>query len=720
MELNNVLFFDTETIPQDNKPISFQWLLGDEKGIITEFTPTTYAFIKSMWDKADACIAHNALFDMGVLSAMYNENTWKWINPKKGEGAIFTLFGHQYKTVRVAYGKNIIKSRKCDIKSSQQKYAAGVTDIFGRTTRQKRGKKYVYRKATPVIDSHKLWMLLVDDKITALKGKLKNGVWKPGIADRYLGHSQDQIISYSPENAVRADYQLQDVIFLKELFKELLKKISLIPFLNDWAWSEFEQVVTQATFTKIEYSKEYPDLSKWKEDNTTQVDKFTGLKNGIEKALHGGITLAHYRGKLPYTGWVDIKGAYTKAIETMNTDSYLHFSVKQLKANKNGVFRGYKKDNVMVRVLTNFVMQTIDKSLKLYILHKTPTLEWMWYNDVLACSYLYNNHKYKVVEAYEFIPLNNTPQSLPLTWTELKSVEEKREQAEWDRLKTPKNDRVHSTLRGFYKFMSNTSYGIKAQRDPFETKHTNLIIAGMITSKAHAILCQIIHVLKQHAYDNLYNDTDSCCFHHHEEFNEDNMKELVNHINDVISPFEVSSEGFGFQTTILSLKRYVSVGGTEKDKVCVHGKGRYNVNQDDIKELVLHKKMPGKDLVVSNLAANTPIGFNQIIKSRDEMGVSNDYCFPYMFITDVPVTTNTMSGFLTKWYKHFDNKTTAPKKDPSTISSNMCFTREFKSFKNQHKATAHFNAFPKSKQGDWGVENNRNWDKEIFEDFLQP
>jgi len=41
-----------------------------------EFTDETYATLKSLWDRASAVVAWNALFDMGALSVAYPQNTF--------------------------------------------------------------------------------------------------------------------------------------------------------------------------------------------------------------------------------------------------------------------------------------------------------------------------------------------------------------------------------------------------------------------------------------------------------------------------------------------------------------------------------------------------------------------------------------------------------------------------------------------------------------------
>lgn len=60
MELSNVLFIDTESDPVTKQPECLQWLLGDNHGIIEDFTSTSYELVKKMWGECEAVLFFNA------------------------------------------------------------------------------------------------------------------------------------------------------------------------------------------------------------------------------------------------------------------------------------------------------------------------------------------------------------------------------------------------------------------------------------------------------------------------------------------------------------------------------------------------------------------------------------------------------------------------------------------------------------------------------------
>ena len=531
------------------------------------------------------------------------------------------------------------------------------------------------RPSTPVVDLLKLWSILIDDSDISLKSLIKKVL-------------HQEPIPYSPEAAKSEAYRLQDVFCLRELTEKFFERISDLNALTNYTWDNWGYIKTPATFTKIAYRETYPDLADWKKDNDEYV-KFYNLGAPLENAFHGGITLSFFRGKLDNTGWVDISGAYSKAIQELNTDSYLKFRIKRLNI-KNMELKG----NVLVRARVNFVLKTIDKSLKIFKLRK-PTIVWIWDNDIKACKNLYKGFKYQVLEAYEFIPQIDVDEPLP---------------TEWDRAKREEYLLHGKTARyRFHKFRSNTGYGITAQRKPFQTVHTNMVIAGMITAKVHSILTKIISLLEELGYKNLYNDTDSSCFDQGEKFTGEKMDSIIDYINERIKPFRVEHEGFNKTTHILSLKRYISERGEGDNKIRLHGKGRYNIKEQDIYNYVVHKKVPEKPLMVTQLAANTKIGMGMIIKLFD---VVRPYKHPFMFEKNIRVDPRkkTMPQFMHEWYHHIDTKTTFKKTDGN-------FERVFHIFKTIHKALRYFRAFIIPKKQEYSNMDYRDWDMEIFEDF---
>ena len=613
----------------------------------------------------------NAPYDMGVLSIMYSKNSYKWVvkqhGPVKTEKTsnwVMNLFGNRYNVRKISFFRNMIQPMNRTFKEYD------TLDLL----KQRRSKsKY---PSTPIIDLLKLWSILVNDKDISLKALIK----------KELGLKP---IPYTPENALTNAYRLQDVFRLRDITEKFFIHISDLDGLQSYTWDDWCYIKTPATFTKIAYKETYPDLADWKKNNQEWIELYN-IKSGLENAFHGGITLSFYRGKLTNTAWVDISGAYSKAIQTLNTDSYLKFSVDKLDIDNVNL-----ASNVLLKAKVNFMFKTIDKSLKIFKLKK-PTLTWIWSDDIKASYNLYKNFKYEIVEAYRFNPLVDVKQSLPTEWDKSKKLEKK----------------LHgkTTRYQYFKFRSNTGYGITAQRKPFETIHTNMVIAGMITAMVHNVLTSIIRILRGMGYKNVYNDTDSSCFAQDRKFTSKDMEKVINKINFEISPFQVDSEGYNKDTYVLSLKRYISERGTADDKIRLHGKGRYNIKEQDIYDYVINHKVPDKKLMVTQLAANTKIGMGMLIKLFDYI---KPYKHPFMFEKNIPVNPDkkTMGSFMHDWYYHIDTKT-------SFIKDKTDFYRSFHLFKNIHKALKYFRAFIIPKRTEYTRMDYRDWDQEIIEDFL--
>lgn len=669
MNLDNVLFIDTESNPLTKKPESLQYLIGDTKGIITDFSRENYYFIKELWDKSEAVIMFNAPYDLGVLSIMFEDNDFKWIeSEEKGSMWDMILFDNRYFVRKLGFHRNLIKPRK------RIELTRG-----GKLKRNRTG-------STPVVDLLKLWSILVHDGrdySISLKSLIKREL-------------KEDAIEYTEENARTDSYRYQDVIKLKELTKVFFEKVKGIKDIQHYSWEDWGYIKTPATFTKLSYEEEYYNLyfTEEKEHRINnimddRINCFDGLEAALESAFNGGITTSFYRGKKHNTGWVDISGAYVHAIEYLNTDSY---GLCRIEHYTEG---DYKKSNCMAKVKTNFVIKSINNSLKLFAVEK-PFKTWYWYNDIEACSMLYDDFSYEVLEFYEFVPELNINESLPVRWSREKDRE--------------KQENGKTTYYDFCKFRGNTAYGIRAQRKPFTTRFTNMIIAGMITSTVHMVLATINHTINNYHNHKVlgvnYNDTDSACFDHYPHFTEEDMKELIDTINDRIAPYTVESEGYGKTTHFLSLKRYISEGGTGKDKIKLHGKGRYNVNQTDIYNYVVKNQLPEKQLEVKQLAANTERSMKQILNLFPYL---EEYKHPFMFVTDVPVTNRTMEDFFLDWYTHIDTKTTFKLRGE--------FNREFHKFSNYSEATDFFNNYKEEYNPDNINENYRKWDDEIDTDF---
>lgn len=663
LKLDNVLFLDTESDKDTKEPECIQYLMGEREGIIENFDSESWTLIKEMWDSAEAVVMFNAPYDIGVLSVVYGElNGYRWLKDEKNKAANWdmAIFNNRYYVRKLGFHRNLIKPLN-RIKSDKEKKA------------KRKGVK-----STSIVDLLKLWSILIDD---GRKGSI-------GLKNLIKTVLKVKPIPYSPENARSKAYRLQDVRRLRDLMQVFLERTQEIKGLENYTWEQWGFIKTPATFTKLSYEEAYPELKDFNKLNEAVNAMYEGLDSILEDAFNGGITLSFHRGKVENTGWVDISGAYAHAMEFLNTDSYLMYDVVE----HEGANWDYKRTNCLVHVRANFILKTVNKSLKLFALEE-PAKSWVWYDDLIACKNLYPDFEYSVVSGFEFVPSLDVKQSLVATWIQEKDKEKK--------------ENGSSTYYDFCKFRSNTAYGIKAQRKPFKTIHTNMVIAGMITSTVHRVLTSIFKVVRRQGYKPKYCDTDSCCFHHGVEFNQEHMDVLLAHINNEIHPYRVESEGFQKETTFLSLKRYVSEGGTDKDKVKLHGKGRYNVKQKEIYDYVVKEKLPTKRLQVTQLAANTEISMKQILNVYPQL---ERWKHPFMFVTDVPVNNKTMEGFFVDWYAHIDTKT--------TFKVSGSFEREFHEFGDVLEAIDFFTNYKAGEdKGDDLNESFRNWDEEIKDDW---
>lgn len=671
LNLSNILYIDTESNIDTHKPECVQVRYKGKNTVITEFSPYYGDLIKSYWNEADAVVFYNAPYDMGVLSILF-DNSYFWVEGDDTKTAFwnFNLFGNIYKVRRIGGHRNLIKPMNRE------------------KTEKERKRKQKGIKSTPVLDILKLWSILIEgDDLTDSKGvPLRKGL--KDVLKRW--NYPKETIPYTPDNAKTEAYRVQDVEGLEWVTHKFFETIENVLDLNTLSFQEWGDIKSPATFTKRAYALRYP-LKDWQKVNENNLSKYDGIERALEQAYKGGITLSMHRGKVNNTGWVDIKSAYANTIKHFNTDRFLAFDVVK----HEGGEWDYKKTNCLLLVKHNFCIESIEKSLKMFAVEE-DAIRYVWYDDIQASINLYENYRYEVLEGYEFIPLNSNCISLVEEW--VKAKEEKG-------LK-----KKNLTLYQYYKFLSNTSYGIKAQRSPFKTLHTNMVIAGMITANVHRILSIINKTIKDFGYTPKYNDTDSCCFEQHREFKESDMEELISEINKRIFPYMVEGEGYNKTTTFLSLKRYLSEGGTDKDKVRLHGKGRYNVFSEDMKQYIKEKKLPDKELCVTQLAGNTKRTLKQI---TDLFPHLEEYKAPFTFVTNVQ-TDRSMEDFFNNWYCHIDTKTTLPEGE---VNEDAEFSREFNKFKDIIDAYVYFNAyFEESEEDDFNPEF-RAWDSELQEDF---
>jgi len=630
MNIEKLLFVDTETNPRTQEVECVIWKIGNEKGIIEEFNDETFLFMRDKWHYSDGVVMFNAPFDLGVLSKCWKYNGYKWVtterNDVKSSAWHMDLFGHKYMVKKIGFHNNLIMS-------------------FNR------------KRPVPVIDLLKLWSILIEGSNIGLKSLIK----------RHLGK---EVIPWSEENARLEAYRYQDVDELKALLEVFIDKVKNIEGLENYTADEWGYIKTAATFTKLYYKKKYEDLKDWSDYNKDNVHK-VGIKDGLEKSYHGGLTIAFFRGLRKKTGWVDIKGAYSKAIEVLNTDSYLKFDVEEV-----DTFDFEKPYLLYVR--SNFILTEINGGLKMFYVHE-PSGNWVWNFDIKAIENMIFDFKYEILKIFKIVPCLDIVEGLPVEWNKKKDMEEKA------------NGRT--TLYYFYKLLSNTSYGIKAQRHPFETVHTNMAIAGMITSKVHLILTTINKTLRDEGYEVLYNDTDSSCFRFFSKHEKDGYPfdiTIIDRINANIYPFEVSYEGV-FATRVLSLKRYVStnngyeeayekvnmriMGKIPDDKVRIHGKSSYDITWEEIAlyawagYITHHRKIGIKQFI-----GNTERGIKRIVTLFPEV---QKQVRPFMFITNVESDV-WLEDFLKKWINHIDSKLTVKERAP--------FKRTYRRFKDRNHA----------------------------------
>ena len=608
-----LLFIDTESDPKTKEPISIQTGWNNHFETIKDFTHEER--LGCLWNDAEAVIVYNAPYDMGVISSVY-KNTYEW----DGTFWKMDIFGGKYKVRRIQGHRNIVRSFK---------HSDG-----------KRGK------SVPVIDLLKLWSILVDETDISLKALIK----------REFGETP---IPYSEENAKTRAYQLQDVIYLERLWYRFLERVANIEAVRGYTYADWAKITTPATFTKMAYAEEYPDLPEWKKANDAE-DKKHKLTNALENAYHGGITISFYRGTVPECGWYDIHGAYAHVIEYENTDQYMLYEWER------GSWE-LCRDNapILCRVNTNVVLETIEKSLKMYRV-ETPKQCWMWSYDILALRLMFGA-EITIIDQYRPVPKNPVRRSLSAVWSDLKEIEQR--------------EHGKTTLRNYYKFLSNTSYGIKAQRVPYTTKHTNMCIAGIITSRAHLILAEMIHTARLRGGSWLYSDTDSICI----SGITCSHAVMQDEINTAIAPYSAECEHIG-TTRFLSLKRYLATGGTDiegrpvPDKIRLHGKSVYRISEADMMRM-LSGGATHKALIIGGISANTERTLNRVRKINPFILHNH----PFMFETMIETSLSEKDWF-GEWFAHIDTKTTCP---PGVLATAE-FSRELKVFPTNYHAIRYY------------------------------
>ena len=261
LNLDKVLFMDTEHDIETYMPESIQTLFNGEARIFTTFDGKAQQQLKELWNNAEAVVFWNAPFDAGKLASMFN-NTYHWREDEEGKSAYwrFELFGNKYKFRRIGGFWNLIKPMN-----------------RAKTVAQIKAKRKG-TPSTPIIDLLKLWSILIEeDGSLRLKDMLKNYGYK------------GEIIEFSAESSRTEAYRLQDVEGLQYLTKIFLEKVDNVLDLNTLTWGEWGDIKSPATFTKRAYALKYP-LKGWKKLNDITTGREDKLDYALEQAYKGGIT----------------------------------------------------------------------------------------------------------------------------------------------------------------------------------------------------------------------------------------------------------------------------------------------------------------------------------------------------------------------------------------------------------------------------------------------
>lgn len=640
---DNILYVDTESIRDTGEPKSVQWHYNGAHGYYTSFDSSAYAHLRRFWWSADAIVMFNAPYDLFTLARAFDDrSSYEW-RTQAGNGAWdLAIFGHRYKIRGISGHRNLIKPM---IRPERE----------DGTTRP-RGVKG--QRSTPVLDLLKLWSILVDDG----RG---GSISLKSLIRRELGV---EAIEYSGDEGLTDDYLYQDVDRLHDLWHVFLRHVATIDDVRGYNYYDWGDVKTPATFVKKAYEREFPDLASYRKSNDAE-DAAHGLEKPLESAYHGGITIAFRRGWTPKSAWYDINSAYANIIRHLNTDRWLVYRwehVAQGDADLSSHDIPY-----LVRLRSTAVLTSINHSLKIFTLDH-PAEQWLWSFDVLALRLIWPDATYEILDVWQPIPMLPVDESLSKRWIMHKEDEE----------------RTHgkTTLREYYKFMSNTSYGIKAQRKPFKTPHTNMVIAGLITARAHLILLEMVDEAQKHGLRWEYSDTDSICVSYSDTLPDD----LLSALNRRIYPFTCECEGYDYETYILSLKRYISLNGTldgvskPLEKVKLHGKWLYDVSQRDIKQYVLNGGAPSRILPIRGLTASTPTTL-KILSGKCPW--RTPFIRPFDFSTGIG-TEITVKEWFYKWFGHIDTKTWAEERESAYDE----FTRPFLHFEHMYDALVFYRA----------------------------
>ncbi|MDD3523921.1 MAG: DNA polymerase [Candidatus Cloacimonetes bacterium] len=638
---DNILFIDTESKKETGEPLYIQWRMNGVHGWIRSFRREDYYTLRSLWWQAEAVVFYGAPYDLFTVARAFKPYcSWRWAGGGDMKYWDLKIFGHHYKVRGISGLRNLIKP-------------FNVTERYDGTSYPK-GKKAP--KSTPIIDLLKLWSILVDDG-DGYGLKLKSLIRNVLKMETY---------EYEDDSSLSIEYLMQDVDRLDDLWRVFLDKMQTVDDVRGYTYYDWCDVKTPATFVKKSYMRQYPNLKSMRNHNMKQDEKH-GLTDALEQAYHGGVTLALHRGWLRRTAWYDINSAYANVIKHLNTDRYLRYDWERVCPSEADILS--KSEPLLCRVKSSVIFTTINSGLKMYT-QDTPEEYWVWNFDIHGLSLLFPSYTWDILEAYRPVPMNDVAESMVTPWIRHK-----------DALKGVKGK---ETLREYYKFMSNTSYGIKAQRKPGITAHTNMCIAGMITARAHLILFEMVDVAQKEGYRWVYSDTDSICI----EYEGSAPLDLEAKLNERIFPYTCECEGYDYQTFILSLKRYLSVGGLPhrdgkpREKIKLHGKWLYDVSPEDMKRFVIYRQAPHDKITIKSLRASTETTMKILTNKSPQR---EEWMRPFDFDTNIEADITVWEWF-GAWFSHVDKKTF----NPDTDDAEAEYARPFIHFRDRGQAMLYY------------------------------
>ena len=612
-----ILFLDTESHPETKEIQTIQTRYEGKTEIYT--LHDNREALWRCWINAGAVVMYNAPYDMGVLSTLpecsfesRQEKRYDEIENRPVRAKSYWRFTYPHMRYDVHYISG---------------FRNWIRPLRSLEDKGRHGKN----PTPPVIDLLKLWSILIEEKNIGLKALLK----------REFGWS---VLEEGANIEKSREYAEQDVIGLEKLWYRFIEKVDDVEDVRGYTLKEWSDVKTVATLCKRARKLRYPQIREYrkhieKENRQTRSSlRKCNMKTALDRAYRGGITIALHRGEVSNTAWYDISGAYSHAIQFRNTDQYIDYTWS-------------KSENTLGErprlhlCYTDTYFRKVNLSLKIFrtkqIERDIRSSEWFWSDDIIAMQNLFPDMQYEIIESYEPIPLRtDILQSQAAYWSDKKD-EEKAKNGKTTRYK-------------YFKDMSNTSYGITAERTYPNTLNTNLVIAGIITSAIHRVLTTMVKTARDEGCRWLYSDTDSICIELPQKGR--NAEEIELLLNEAISPYSCELEYVG-NTRIFSLKRYITSKSPRKDpdKIKLHGISQYAITPEKLKKMIAKPdKVSTRRVKIAGIKAATAVGYKRIMNIYGKT-IKNPH--PFMFVKDVGSDITYREWFM-DWYRHIDTKAT--------------------------------------------------------------